>query len=101
MRSDKERSRGSQARMQSGLKCVLFTKIRPLVKERPALVGGKSDSHCTRVLSAACVKDSKDTKTGYAKNTIQRGWKGPSFVWFMKQKKWTLAAGLKQLLQPF
>lgn len=46
--------------MQSGLKCVLLTKIRPLVEERPALVGGKSDSHCTRVLSAACNKDGKD-----------------------------------------
>lgn len=49
--------------MQSGLKCVLLTKIRPLVEERPALVGGKSDSHCTRVLSAACNKDGKDTET--------------------------------------
>lgn len=57
--------------MQSGLKCVLLTKIRPLVEERPALVGGKSDSHCTRVLSAACNKDSKDTKTYYAENTTQ------------------------------
>lgn len=57
--------------MQSGLKCVLFTKIRPLVEERPATVGGKSDSHCTRVLSAACTKDGKDTKTYYAENTIQ------------------------------
>lgn len=55
--------------MQSGLKCVLFTKIRPLVEERPASVGGKSDSHCTRVLSAAWDEDGKDTKRDCAENT--------------------------------
>lgn len=71
MQSDKERPESESGPMQSGLKCVLLAKIKPLVEERPALVGGKSDSHCTRVLSAACNKDGKDTKTYCAKNTIQ------------------------------
>lgn len=56
--------------MRSGLKCVLLTKIRPLVERKTSFCGWQKTTPTVSV--CVCNKDAKDREKYYTGNTSQR-----------------------------